>query len=84
MKRPWYVYIVQCSDDTLYTGITTDLNRRIDEHNSSSSAARYTRTRRPVTLLYNESFPDRSEASKREAELKALSRADKLRLICAR
>jgi len=77
VKRPWYVYIVRCSDNTLYTGITTDLDRRMAEHNSTSNGARYTRTRRPVTLLYNEACVDRSEASKREAELKRLSREEK-------
>ena len=78
----YYVYIVQCADDTLYTGIATELERRIDEHNHSDKGAKYTRVRRPVTLVYSEEYPDRSTASKREYEIKKkMSRADKLKLI---
>jgi len=75
------VYILQCADDTLYTGIATDLNRRLTEHNSSEKGAKYTRSRRPVRLVYSETFPDRSSASRREYEIKKLSRAKKLQLI---
>jgi len=78
----YYVYIVKCADETLYTGIATELDRRIDEHNHSDKGARYTRVRRPVKLLYNEEYPDRSTASKREYEIKKkMNRAEKLALI---
>ena len=78
----YYVYIARCADDTLYTGIATDLSRRIEEHNSSDKGAKYTRVRRPVSLVYSEEFPDRSLASKREYEIKKkMSRTQKLKLI---
>ena len=63
--KMYYVYIVKCADDTLYTGISTQLERRIEEHNSSDKGAKYTRVRRPVELVYSEEYPDRSAASKR-------------------
>lgn len=75
------VYILQCADDTLYTGIATDIDRRLTEHNSSEKGARYTRSRRPVRLVYSEMFPDRSSASRREYEIKKLGRREKLQLI---
>lgn len=79
---PYFVYILTCADGTLYTGITTDLKRRIEEHNGSEKGAKYTRARQPVTLSYHESHPDRSSASKREHEIKKkMSRAEKLKLI---
>ena len=74
-------YILRCADETLYTGIATDLKRRLHEHNSSEKGARYTRSRRPVRLVYSEMFPDRSSASRREYEIKKLSRREKLQLI---
>ncbi|MDD3592061.1 GIY-YIG nuclease family protein [Sulfurovum sp.] len=77
----YFIYILECADDTLYTGIATDLNRRLTEHNSSEKGAKYTRSRRPVRLVYSETFPDRSSASRREYEIKKLSRAKKLQLI---
>lgn len=77
----YHLYILKCSDNTLYTGITTDLVRRIEEHNSSSKGAKYTRVRRPVTLVYSEEYRDRSSASKREYEIKKMSREKKLALI---
>ena len=78
----YYVYIVECADKTLYTGVTTELERRVEEHNSSKKGAKYTRIRRPVTLLYSEKYPDRSSASKREYEIKnKMSRTQKLKLI---
>ena len=80
----YYLYIVRCADDTLYTGIATELERRIEEHNNSTKGAKYTRTRRPVTLVYHETFDDRSSASKREYEIKKrMSRAEKLALIAS-
>jgi putative endonuclease len=77
----YYVYILECSDKTLYTGITTDIQRRVAEHNHSEIGAKYTKLRRPVKLLFIEEYPDRSCASKREYEIKKLKRVDKLKLI---
>ena len=80
--KMYYVYIVKCADDTLYTGIATQLDRRIEEHNSSEKGAKYTRVRRPVELVYSEEYPDRSTASKREYEIKKkMTRENKLDLI---
>ncbi len=76
-----YVYILHCADDTLYTGSTTDIDRRIVEHNTSSRAAKYTRARRPVVLAYKEQLPDISTARKREAEIKRMTRNEKLVLV---
>lgn len=76
----WVVYILKCADDTLYTGITTNVDARIKVHNSGKGA-KYTRVRLPVKLAYQEPADDRSTASKREAAIKKFSRADKLRLI---
>ncbi len=77
----YYVYILECADHTLYTGITTDLERRVIEHNNSSKGARYTRTRRPVKLCYSEVCEDRSSASSREHAIKKMPRIQKLQLI---
>jgi len=78
----WYVYIVRCSDQSFYTGITNDVDRRIDEHNNSDlRGARYTRARCPVNLVYKESLSSRSEASKREYKIKGLSRTEKEALV---
>ena len=78
----WKVYILQCADKTLYTGITTDIERRVEEHNSDNKkGARYTRVRRPVSLVYQESCENRSDASTREYQLKKLPRSKKLRLV---
>lgn len=78
----WCVYIVKCSDNTLYTGITMDVGRRIVEHNSGDlQGAKYTRGRRPVCLVYQEFFDSRSAATKRENKIKQLSRAEKEFLI---
>ena len=79
----YFVYIVKCKDETLYTGITTDINRRIQEHNSSDKGAKYTSLRRPVQLVYSEASNDRSTASKREHAIKKLTKAKKLELINA-
>lgn len=80
-QSSWSVYILKCNDDTLYTGITIDLDRRIDEHNNSTKGAKYTRIRRPVKLIYSEIKEDKSSASKREYEIKKLSREQKLELV---
>jgi putative endonuclease len=77
----YHLYILKCTDDTLYTGITTDLARRVKEHNSSTLGAKYTRTRRPVEMVYSKKFKDRSASTKAEAQIKKMSRKDKLKLI---
>ena len=76
----WFVYILRCVDGSLYTGITNDLNRRCEQHNAGT-ASRYTRSRLPVELIYQESQGSRSVATKRELEIKALSRQKKELLI---
>ncbi len=81
MASTWHVYMVECADGTLYSGITTDIDRRIKEHNESDKGARYTRAKRPVLLVYSEEHADRSTASKREYELKQLSREEKKKLF---
>ncbi|PCI55218.1 MAG: endonuclease [Alphaproteobacteria bacterium] len=76
----WYVYILECADATYYTGITTDIERRIAAH-EAGTGAKYTKGRGPLNLIYEEECADRSSASKREIEIKALSKAQKLALI---
>ncbi len=78
----YWVYILRCRDDTLYTGITTDLARRMATHNSGKGA-KYTRGRGPVALVYQESCPDKSAALRRELAIKRLSRREKLALLAA-
>ena len=80
MRTGWYVYLARCRDGTLYSGATTDPERRIAVHNSGRGAA-YTRSRRPVELVYIEAADTRSAALKREAAIKRLPRAGKLALI---
>ena len=77
----YHLYILKCSDKTLYTGITVDLDRRVKEHNSSKLGAKYTRARRPVKLVYSKKFRNRSSASKAESGIKKLSREKKLGLL---
>lgn len=80
----WFVYILQCSDKTLYTGVTTDPDRRLRQHNGELvGGAKYTRLRRPVELVWKERHSDRSSACKRESGIKQLRRAEKLNLITA-
>ena len=76
----WYVYLVECADGSLYCGITNDLDKRIESHNKGDGA-KYTASRRPVKLVYSEKFDNRSLASKREAQIKNLSRENKLCMI---
>ena len=76
----WYVYMLRCGDGSLYTGSTTDVERRLREH-QGGTGARYTRSRPPVTLAYAEEAPDRSAAQRREAAIKKLPRVQKLKLI---
>lgn len=77
----YYLYILKCSDRTLYTGITVDLLRRVKEHNDSKLGAKYTLARRPVKLAYAKKFHSRSLAAKQECRIKKLSREEKLELI---
>ncbi len=80
----YYIYIIRCADDTLYTGITTDISRRIEEHNGldkNKKGAKYTAARRPVELVYSKIFEDRSSASKEEYRIKKLARKEKEFLI---
>ncbi len=77
----YHLYIVTCSDGTLYTGIATDVARRVAEHNSADLGARYTRTRRPVRLAYSEEFASRALASREEYRIKQLTRVEKLALV---
>lgn len=85
-----FVYIVECSDSSYYTGYAVDIERRIKEHNGEdvvngkSAGARYTLPRRPVVLKYQESFLTRSEATKREAAIKKLTRLEKLALVASK
>ncbi len=78
--KTWFVYIIHCTDNSLYTGITTDVERRYKQH-SLQLGAKYFRGRQPKKLVYQESGHNRSTASKREIEIKKLSRANKLQLI---
>jgi len=77
---PWSVYIIQCNDGKLYTGITTDLQRRISDHNSGNGC-RFTKYRIPVKLVYSEEALSRIEALKREARIKHFTRKRKLELV---
>ena len=83
LGETWFVYMVRCSDGTLYTGITKDVSRRCQQHNAGT-ASRYTRSRRPVRLVYQEHRPSQSSALKREAAIKAMTRREKLAMIRAR
>jgi len=76
-----FVYILECSDKTLYSGWTNNMEKRLQEHNEGKGGAKYTRGRRPVRLVYREPCPTKSDALKREREIKKLSRAQKLLLI---
>ncbi len=77
----WFVYVLVCADDTLYTGVTVDLQRRLQQHNGAlAGGPRYTRGRRPVRLQWSEQVPDRAAAQRREAAIKRLPRAAKLTL----
>ena len=77
----YFLYILECADKTLYTGITVDLERRIKEHNTSKLGAKYTAARRPVKLVYFKKYKNRSLASSAESKLKKLTRGEKLELI---
>jgi putative endonuclease len=77
----YFVYILECKDGSLYTGITKDVPKRLDEHNTKDTGAKYTKIRRPVKLIYQENSENRSTASKREYEIKKFTRVKKLQLI---
>jgi len=77
----YYLYILECSDKTLYTGIATDVARRVGEHNNSQKGAKYTARRRPVKLTFSKEFASRSAALKEECRVKKLSRTEKLYMI---
>ena len=79
----WFVYILRCSDGSLYTGITTDIERRVKEHNGAKNGSKCSRSRLPVELVYQEEMPDRSRALKREAEIKHFSKKEKEDLVAA-
>ena len=76
----WFVYIVECNDGSLYTGVTNDLNRRIEQHNAGKGA-KYTRMKRPVKLVYSKEIENKSEAFKMEYQIKQLSKKEKISLI---
>ena len=76
----WYLYILRCKDNTLYTGITTDVEKRLEAH-QRGKGAKYTRGRAPLELVYKEECGDHSDALKRELEIKAMTREEKLKLI---
>jgi len=80
-SQKWHVYIICCNDNTYYTGITTDIFRRMEEHNSPKKGARYTRSRRPVELVYSEKAASRSIATRRECQIKKLTLTGKKQLI---
>ncbi len=81
-NNDWAVYMLRCADDTIYTGVAKDVQRRLLEHNEDNvKGAKYTRARRPVKLVYSELCDSRSSACKRESEIKKLSRVEKLLLI---
>ena len=80
MEKGWYLYILRCRDGSLYTGITTDVQTRLEAHRAGKGA-KYTRGRGPLELVYSENCGDHSAALKREFQVKALSRAEKMKLI---
>ena len=77
----WFLYVLQCSDGTYYTGVTTDMKRRLNEHNTSKRGAKYTKTRRPVKLVYLSGYESRSSAQKAEYKFKQLTRKQKEAII---
>lgn len=81
VKQPWFVYMLRCADGSLYSGITTDVVRRVQEHNTDQKGAKYTKARRPVQLMYQKRCKDRSDAATKEASLKKLTRKEKLNVI---
>lgn len=80
-QKPWFLYVLRCKDKTLYTGVTNNLERRVKMH-SDGKASRYTRTRRPLALVYQETCGSRTQALVRECQIKAFSKKKKEKLIC--
>jgi len=80
--KTWWIYLLRCSDNSLYAGVTTDIDRRIDEHNNSKLGAKYTRAKRPVHLAYLEESDSRSNACKREYQIRHLTKLKKEQLVC--
>jgi|TARA_B110000027_G_C16090497_1_gene288173 putative endonuclease len=79
-QQSWFVYILLCSDNTLYTGITNNIDKRLEDH-QRGVGAKYTKGRSPISLLFKERHPNRSSASKRESEIKSLTKKQKLTLL---
>ena len=77
----WYVYLLRCNDNSLYAGITTNIDRRLHQHNHTKLGAKYTRAKRPVTLAFIEAAIDKSTASKREYQLRKLAKTKKEELV---
>ena len=77
----WFLYVLKCNDGTLYTGGTTNIQRRLKEHNTSARGAKYTKTRRPVNIVYWKPYKDQSSAQKAEYEFKQLTREQKEKII---
>jgi putative endonuclease len=82
-EKAWFLYVLRCADDTFYTGTTTDITRRIDEHNTKKCGSKYTKTRRPVELIFWLDFENRSQAQKAEYKFKKLTRTQKEKIINA-
>jgi putative endonuclease len=80
-NNTWYVYLLRCKDNSLYAGITTDINRRLHQHNHTKLGAKYTRAKRPVTLVFLEAASDKSTASKREYQIRKLTKLNKEELV---
>lgn len=80
MEKTWWVYMLQCGDNTLYTGMTDNIDRRIAEH-QAGKGAKYTRERSPITLVYKEKCENKSQALRRESQIKHLTRREKIALI---
>ncbi|MBI5778653.1 MAG: GIY-YIG nuclease family protein [Planctomycetes bacterium] len=76
----WYVYFLRCSDNSIYTGITTDLESRVKRHNQGKGC-KYTASRQPIKLIYSEKYPDKSQAARRESYLKGLTRIKKEEIV---
>jgi putative endonuclease len=81
MSESWYVYMLECSDGSIYTGVTKDMDRRLHEHNHTSRGAKYTHSRRPVCLVWSKMVSSRSEAQQEEYRIKNLKRSEKLSMI---
>lgn len=79
--EPWFVYLVRCKDNSLYCGITNDIENRIKKHNNGTGAKYINYSKRPVILVYSSEFPSRSEASKEEYQIKKLSKKEKEKLV---